>query len=112
MANVAATNEEAVEAWNGVLFDRFVQYRHARHRAASAPTARRRCGSTRPQPGERVLDIGCGFGDTDAADRRAGRARGLGARRRRGRAVHRARPRGGRGGRARERRASPSATCR
>ena len=28
MASVAATNEEAVEAWNGVLFDRFVQYRH------------------------------------------------------------------------------------
>ena len=28
MADVAATNEEAVEAWNGVLFDRFLQYRH------------------------------------------------------------------------------------
>lgn len=28
METIAVGNEEAVEAWNGVLFDRFLQYRH------------------------------------------------------------------------------------
>jgi hypothetical protein len=28
MPSVAPANEEAVEAWSGVLSDRFVQYRH------------------------------------------------------------------------------------
>ena len=64
-------------------------HRHRRPRRARRARAAR---CTRPQPGERALDIGCGFGDTDAAHRRAGRARGRGARRRRGRALHRGRP--------------------
>jgi SAM-dependent methyltransferase len=60
---VAAENEEATEAWSGVLFDRFVQYRdlvvdslgrHGETAMAAYP----------PEPGGRVLDIGCGFGDT------------------------------------------------
>ncbi|HEY4778255.1 MAG TPA: class I SAM-dependent methyltransferase [Solirubrobacterales bacterium] len=63
MANVAATNEEAAEAWNGVLFDRFVQYRHL----VSAGLGAHGEEALRihpPAPGERALDIGCGFGDT------------------------------------------------
>jgi hypothetical protein len=28
MSEVAADNAEALQAWNGVLFDRFVAYRH------------------------------------------------------------------------------------
>jgi SAM-dependent methyltransferase len=63
MADVAPTNEEAVEAWNGVLFDRFVQYRHL----VSAGLGAHGEEALRvhpPQPGERALDIGCGFGDT------------------------------------------------
>ncbi|MFN8159815.1 MAG: class I SAM-dependent methyltransferase [Solirubrobacterales bacterium] len=60
---VAAENEEATEAWSGVLFERFVEYRDlvvdglGRHgeRAMSAHP---------PRDGDRVLDIGCGFGDT------------------------------------------------
>jgi ubiquinone/menaquinone biosynthesis C-methylase UbiE len=56
-------NAEAIEAWDGPLFDRFLQYRHiittglgAHGEAALALLP--------PQPGQRVLDIGCGFGDT------------------------------------------------
>jgi SAM-dependent methyltransferase len=58
-----APNAEAIEAWDGPLFDRFVQYRHivttglgAHGDAALALHP--------PPPGGHVLDIGCGFGDT------------------------------------------------
>jgi ubiquinone/menaquinone biosynthesis C-methylase UbiE len=63
MAGVATTNEEAVEAWNGVLFDRFLQYRHL----VSAGLGAHGEEALRihpPAPGERALDIGCGFGET------------------------------------------------
>jgi SAM-dependent methyltransferase len=59
---VATANAEAIEAWNGVLFDRFVAFRHlvtgtpGRHGDAAM-------GASPPEPGDRVLDIGCGFGD-------------------------------------------------
>jgi SAM-dependent methyltransferase len=63
MASVAANNEEAVEAWNGVLFDRFVKYRRVVTEGLGAH------GEVAlelhpPRPGESALDIGCGFGDT------------------------------------------------
>jgi len=63
METTAASNREAAEAWSGPLFDRFVRYRdlvidglgaHGKTAMATHP----------PQPGDRVLDIGCGFGDT------------------------------------------------
>jgi SAM-dependent methyltransferase len=63
MASVAPTNEEAAEAWNGVLFDRFVKYRQI----VTAGLGAHGDEALRvhpPQPDERVLDIGCGFGDT------------------------------------------------
>src|SRR3954454_20316503 len=69
MAGEILDNTEAIEAWDGPLFDRFVAFRdivtaglgaHGEHALALHP----------PRPGERVLDIGCGFGDT--ADRIAG----------------------------------------
>ena len=56
-------NAEAIEAWDGPLYDRFVQFRevligglgaHGEVALALEP----------PLPGQRVLDIGCGFGDT------------------------------------------------
>lgn len=60
---VAATNEEAIEAWSGVLFDRWTQYRDVL--AASihefSEVAFELC---KPRPGERVLDVGCGLGET------------------------------------------------
>jgi len=60
---VAASNREASDAWSGPLFDRFVQFRdlvtgglgaHGEAAMAAHP----------PRAGDRVLDIGCGFGDT------------------------------------------------
>jgi SAM-dependent methyltransferase len=60
---VAAANAEALEAWNGVLYDRFVAYRHL----VVAGTAAHGDEAIRvepPHPGDRVLDIGCGFGDS------------------------------------------------
>ncbi|HXS47715.1 MAG TPA: class I SAM-dependent methyltransferase, partial [Solirubrobacterales bacterium] len=63
MEPVAATNKEAAAAWSGPLFDRFVKYRdlvteglgaHGEEALTVHP----------PSPGDRVLDLGCGFGDT------------------------------------------------
>jgi ubiquinone/menaquinone biosynthesis C-methylase UbiE len=60
---IAASNREAAEAWSGSLFERFVRFRelvtgglgaHGEEALAMHP----------PRPGDRVLDIGCGFGDT------------------------------------------------
>lgn len=56
-------NAEAIEAWDGPLFDRFVRFRHllttglAQHGDLALELFP-------PPPGGRVLDIGCGFGDT------------------------------------------------
>lgn len=63
MEAFAPANEEAIEAWNGPLFDRFVQFRHivTTGLGAHGEAALAACP---PAPGARVLDIGCGFGDT------------------------------------------------
>jgi ubiquinone/menaquinone biosynthesis C-methylase UbiE len=60
---VAAANEEAIEAWNGVLFDRFVQFRDI-VTAGLGAHGEAALEAHPPRQGERVLDIGCGFGDT------------------------------------------------
>jgi SAM-dependent methyltransferase len=63
MAEVAVGNQEATDAWSGPLFERFVRFRpyvaeglgaHGEVALAAHP----------PAAGDRVLDIGCGFGDT------------------------------------------------
>lgn len=63
MGAPAAENREATEAWSGPLFECFVQYRdlvagglgaHGEEALAAHP----------PRPGDRVVDLGCGFGDT------------------------------------------------
>jgi len=63
MTEIAADNKEATDAWSGPLFDRFVRYRdlvadglgaHGEKAMEAHPPAR----------GNRVLDLGCGFGDT------------------------------------------------
>jgi ubiquinone/menaquinone biosynthesis C-methylase UbiE len=59
----ASANAEAIAAWDGPLFERFVRFRrvlttglgiHGEVALARFP----------PPTGSRVLDIGCGFGDT------------------------------------------------
>jgi SAM-dependent methyltransferase len=63
---IAPENEEATEAWSGVLFDRFVEFRDL------IVSGLERFGEIAmrlhpPPASARVLDIGCGFGDTTQA---------------------------------------------
>lgn len=59
----ANANAEATEAWDGPLFERFVQYRHLV--VAGLTIHGEKALALYPPPeGGRVLDIGCGFGDT------------------------------------------------
>jgi SAM-dependent methyltransferase len=63
MTDVAAENLEAQEAWDGVLFDRFLQFRDIvipGLRVFSDEALR----VYPARVGDRVLDVGCGFGDT------------------------------------------------
>jgi ubiquinone/menaquinone biosynthesis C-methylase UbiE len=60
---VVEDNDEATEAWSGVLFDRFVQFRDLII-AGLEQHGRRAMQMHPPAKGDRVLDVGCGFGDT------------------------------------------------
>jgi SAM-dependent methyltransferase len=59
----AGPNAEATAAWDGPLFDAFLKYRHLIV-AGLANHGDRALRLFPPMPGQRVLDIGCGFGDT------------------------------------------------
>jgi ubiquinone/menaquinone biosynthesis C-methylase UbiE len=63
VTEVAAENLEAQEAWDGVLFDRFLRYRDLVVPALAALGEKgiRICP---PEAGDRILDVGCGFGDS------------------------------------------------
>lgn len=56
-------NEEAIRAWDGPLFETFVRFRHIMT-TGLGQHGERALEIVTPQPGMRVLDIGCGFGDT------------------------------------------------
>lgn len=60
---VSDSNAISIEAWNSVLFDKFCRFRYALTHGLSARSdevLRRRPYAS----GGRILDIGCGFGDT------------------------------------------------
>ena len=56
-------NVEATEAWNGPLFDIWIEYRDLVAESLIAHSERALAANP-PRPGDRVLDIGCGLGDT------------------------------------------------
>jgi hypothetical protein len=59
MERLATANEEAIEAWNGVLVDRFRQYRDV-ILPGLEPHREEALRVHPPRRGERVLDIDCG----------------------------------------------------
>jgi SAM-dependent methyltransferase len=63
MDSVAAANKEATEAWSGPLFDCFVQFRDLVTEGLGAH-GEAAMEARPPRVGDRVLDLGCGFGDT------------------------------------------------
>src|SRR5277367_3703491 len=56
-------NEEAIRAWDGPLFDRFLHFKHLMP-ASLALFGDAAIELLEPQRGERALDLGCGFGDS------------------------------------------------
>jgi ubiquinone/menaquinone biosynthesis C-methylase UbiE len=56
-------NEEAIRAWDGPLYERFVRFRETVTTGLGAH-GEEALRLHPPSAGERVLDIGCGFGDT------------------------------------------------
>jgi ubiquinone/menaquinone biosynthesis C-methylase UbiE len=55
-------NAEAIQAWDGPLYDRFVRFRHIVTSGLGAH-GEEALRVAPPQPGQRALDVGCGFGD-------------------------------------------------
>ena len=60
---VVEDNVEATEAWNGPLFDIWIDYRDLVAEGLR-DHGERALGANPPHEGDRVLDIGCGLGDT------------------------------------------------
>ena len=58
-------NQEAITAWNTILFDKFVRYRPLLTTALGVHGTRA-MDRLAPASGATVVDIGCGFGDTTA----------------------------------------------
>jgi ubiquinone/menaquinone biosynthesis C-methylase UbiE len=56
-------NAEAIAAWDGPLYDRFVRFRHILTTGLGIH-GERALALHPPCAGQRVLDVGCGFGDT------------------------------------------------
>jgi ubiquinone/menaquinone biosynthesis C-methylase UbiE len=59
----ATTNDIVVEAWNTILFEKFSRFRHLLVQGLSGHSNEALARHRYPE-GSRVLDIGCGFGDS------------------------------------------------
>jgi len=62
-ARTASPNAESIQAWDGPLYDRFERFRPLVTTGLGAH-GEAALDLFPPAAGERVLDIGCGFGDT------------------------------------------------
>jgi SAM-dependent methyltransferase len=60
---VVEDNVEATDAWNGPLFDVWIEYRGI-VAESTGEHGERAIAANPPREGHRVLDIGCGLGDT------------------------------------------------
>jgi SAM-dependent methyltransferase len=60
---VVEDNVEATEAWNGPLFEIWIEYRDLVAESLR-PHSESALAANPPHSGDRVLDIGCGLGDT------------------------------------------------
>ncbi len=56
-------NDEAIRAWDGPLYERFVRFREIVTTGLGAH-GEEALRLHPPKPGARILDVGCGFGDT------------------------------------------------
>jgi SAM-dependent methyltransferase len=56
-------NQEFIDVWNRILVPKFTRFRHVFVRQASEHSDVALARHP-PRPGERVLDVGCGFGET------------------------------------------------
>ena len=63
MSSLGASNAGTIEAWNGVLFDRFLRFRDIVTTGLGAH-GEQALRLHPPRPGDRAVDVGCGFGDT------------------------------------------------
>jgi ubiquinone/menaquinone biosynthesis C-methylase UbiE len=60
---MAGENDVVIAAWNTVLFDKFVRFKHLLIDGL-APHSNEALVRHEPPSGARVLDVGCGFGDS------------------------------------------------
>lgn len=57
-------NQEAIETWNTILFEKYTRFREVLLNGFARRHGDYALELNPPQPGWRVVDIGCGFGDT------------------------------------------------
>src|SRR5581483_11896670 len=61
--SMASENDSIIAAWNTVLFDKFQRFKHLLIQGLSAHSDEALARHAHPQ-GARVIDVGCGFGDS------------------------------------------------